>query len=614
MQTIEALERRTLFSDGTEGWSHQYSTEQSDGVVTPAFAPDGTIYAIENDNLMHLKADGSVLWRITVKSNDLVNSVSVSSTNHVYVSGSTYIDGEGSRPFVARYDTAGQQQWRQLLDVKGDAAGRYATVDAAENIYVVGSTIGGPLGFIQKLKSDGSVIWTRALDQSAYRIALDGAGNPYIAGNTAAHAYAARLSPADGSQVWSKSIASASLDQVFALAVDSVGNVYVGGHTQGTLGAAKFGDYDAFVRRYTSAGNVVWTQQFGTPAYDVILGLGVDPAGNVYFGGATNGNWLIPSTGYDDMIVGQITSGGAFGWKRQRGTAGNEWSGGVAVDSAGTVLVGGITDAQWFTHTPGGYDSVILQYVTSGIQALGNGLVIKDGDTTASPDDGTDFGTIAAGDSAYHVFTIRNTSKITATLSNLRAVQPDGNPSPAFSGTEPLSMTLAPGQSGTFTVRFRTVQIGSFNRTLLFDNSISPGNPYHFAVHGTTVVSPAVIVSSNFTTIANNDSTPSTLDNTDFGKIAPGGVVTRTFRVSTVGSSTVTTADLRVTQLDGSSTSAFSVIEPLNAAIEPGSSDTFTIRFSTTVLGTFDRIVRFTTNDPYRPTFSFTIRGAVQKI
>ena len=51
----------------------------------------------------------------------------------------------------------------------------------------------------------------------------------------------------------------------------SDGYVYVAGHTSGVLaGQMSAGAQDGFLRKYDSAGNALWTRQFGTPADDEV--------------------------------------------------------------------------------------------------------------------------------------------------------------------------------------------------------------------------------------------------------------------------------------------------------------------------------------------------------
>jgi hypothetical protein len=72
-------------------------------------------------------------------------------------------------------------------------------------------------------------------------------------------------------------------DEGADVALDGSGNAYAFGGTLGTLpGQTSAGDYDAYVRKYDSAGTELWTRQFGTGASDGASGVAVDGGGNVY--------------------------------------------------------------------------------------------------------------------------------------------------------------------------------------------------------------------------------------------------------------------------------------------------------------------------------------------
>ena len=59
-----------------------------------------------------------------------------------------------------------------------------------------------------------------------------------------------------------------------AVSADADRNAYVAGSTNGTLpGQTDAGNYDAFVRKYDSNGNEVWTRQFGTTGRDCANGI-----------------------------------------------------------------------------------------------------------------------------------------------------------------------------------------------------------------------------------------------------------------------------------------------------------------------------------------------------
>src|SRR5689334_13264674 len=81
---------------------------------------------------------------------------------------------------------------------------------------------------------------------------------------------------------------------------------------------------------------------------------------------------------------------------------------------------------------------------------------------------------------------------------------------------------------------------------------------------------PQIRVTGNGITIVNGDATPSASDNTSFGNVAVGGsAIDRTFVVHNDGDQEL---DLLNPALPDP---AFSVVEPLDATIAPGGSDSF---------------------------------------
>ncbi|TLZ48429.1 MAG: hypothetical protein E6K18_08920 [Methanobacteriota archaeon] len=129
-------------------------------------------------------------------------------------------------------------------------------------------------------------------------------------------------------------------DYVDSLATGS-GAVYVAGHTSGSFwGQTNHGGWDAFVRKYDQAGNEVWTQQFGTPAFDAAYAAAVDESG-VYVGGSTTGALGSPTGTAPSTPDSFAAVGSAVFFTADDGLAGVElWrSDGTA---AGTGLVSDI--------------------------------------------------------------------------------------------------------------------------------------------------------------------------------------------------------------------------------------------------------------------------------
>ena len=144
----------------------------------------------------------------------------------------------------------------------GTFANDHATdvaVDTSGNIYVAGETVGALPG--QTSSGDWDV-FVRKYDGS-------------------------------GSELWTRQFGTFATDHTTDVAIDASGNVYAAGYTGGALpGQSSSGFDDAFVRKYDGSGNELWTMQFGTSTYDYAESVAVDASGNIYVAGETLGALL----------------------------------------------------------------------------------------------------------------------------------------------------------------------------------------------------------------------------------------------------------------------------------------------------------------------------------
>jgi hypothetical protein len=232
-------------------------------------------------------------------------------------------------------------------------------------------------------------VWTRQFGTVASDTALavdgDDSGNVYVAGCTsgalpdqtlsgAVDAYV-RKYDSSGNEVWTRQFGGGggTYTQTWGAAVDGAGNAYVTGFTSGTLpDQANSGNFDAFVRKYDSSGNEVWTRQFGSDnsgwggAY--ARRVRVDSSGNVYVMGYTGGAILDQTyLGCNDIFVRKYDSEGNILWTRQFGTTGDEYGYGLAVDGSDRIYVVGTTFGALPDQTPsGGSDAFIRKYDSLG--------------------------------------------------------------------------------------------------------------------------------------------------------------------------------------------------------------------------------------------------------
>jgi hypothetical protein len=137
-----------------------------------------------------------------------------------------------------------------------------------------------------------------------------------------------------------------------AIATDNEGNIYVAGQFQGPadfpaatamITLPGFGHANAFVAKYSSAGQVLWVRALGGPFTDKATGIAVDALGNVYVTGTFQGTALFggqtfTALGISDAFVAKLDGSGNFLWSHQFQELTPDDGGGVPL---GTTADGG---------------------------------------------------------------------------------------------------------------------------------------------------------------------------------------------------------------------------------------------------------------------------------
>jgi hypothetical protein len=127
-----------------------------------------------------------------------------------------------------------------------------------------------------------------------------------------------------------------------AWGVDAGGRVtYVAGTTDGTLrGQTAAGGDDAFVRAYDRHGKVLWTRQFGTPTADYGFQAVADGSGVVVVGSTDGDLWGRGRLGQGDAFLRKYSPRGRLLWTRQFGTPGRDAALNVSLQGMRLVVVG----------------------------------------------------------------------------------------------------------------------------------------------------------------------------------------------------------------------------------------------------------------------------------
>jgi hypothetical protein len=269
--------------------------------------------------------------------------------------------------WMARYDAGGAPLWVRQFGNQGtnvvmggasDGAGLFYTTGYTE-YSLAGSGAGSYDAFVIVMDGTGTVTWFEQFGTATIDIALaaaaDGAGGAFVCGTTdgalgGAHMgdYDAWVAHVDAGGVnWIRQLGTIASDKANSLSLDGAGGVYVGGESEGPLGGPASGFPDAWLARLDGAGNLLWSRQIGSGGFDPGLATASDPGG-VFLAGATNATLGQSSAGNFDAWVARFDLDGNLAWLTQFGGGANEWVGGLSLDGAGGVILGGRTTAPIF--------------------------------------------------------------------------------------------------------------------------------------------------------------------------------------------------------------------------------------------------------------------------
>lgn len=405
----DAFVLKSDLNNGNELWIRQFGTITSDyasgisvdatGIYVAGYTygtlPGQTSAGDYDAFARKYDSGGNELWTRQFGSDgpseDVYTSITVD--GNIYTAGRTYgtLAGQTSAglsdAFVRIYDANGTVLWTCQFGTVSDDYVNGIAVDAT-GMYVAGYTYGTFPGqtragrydvFVRKYDFNGTELWTRQFGTTtydyAYGISVDAAGvyvagatNGILPGQTRVGDYDAFVRKYDlnGTEQWTRQFGTTSKDYVNGISVDATG-AYVAGHTNGALpNQTSAGGYDAFVRKYDSNGNAIWTNQFGTTLGDYAYGISVD-ASAVCVSGYTEDT--LPgqtSASGIDAFVRTYDLNGAELWTRQFGTTSSDYAYGISVDATGVCVVG-YTDGALPGQANSGYtDAFVRKYDLSG--------------------------------------------------------------------------------------------------------------------------------------------------------------------------------------------------------------------------------------------------------
>jgi hypothetical protein len=343
-------------------------------------------------------SDGNQIWIKQFITPNVGKSIAIDSGGNLYMTGvtSSTFPGEtssgGADTYIVKYDSGGNQIWAKQFGTSDYDSGYSVTIDSGGDLYVTGETRGTFAGqmssgnadtFIAKYDSSGNQIWIKQFGTSEYdrgdAITADTDDNLYVTGMTldtfpgesssgSGDTYIAKYDN-EGNQIWIKQFGTSDDDDGTSVTTDSGGNIYLTGFTDGTFaGQTSNGSRDAYIAKFDSDGNQIWTKQFGTSDFDNGSSITTDINDHLYVGGHTYGTFSgQSSSGSSDVYIAKYDSDGNQAWAKQFGTSDNDSASGLSItaDESENLYVTGTTMGEFEGETnSGGHDVFIAEFLS----------------------------------------------------------------------------------------------------------------------------------------------------------------------------------------------------------------------------------------------------------
>lgn len=245
------------------------------------------------------------------------------------------------------------------------------------------------------------------------------------------------------------------------------------------------------------------------------------------------------------------------------------------------------------------------------IAVKGNNLVIADGDITPIATDFTDFGSVDVNTGPFsRSFLISNIGSAALSLSGSPRVQISGANASDFTVAVQPSASLGPGSTTGFQIAYDPTALGGSIATVTIANNDTDENPYNFTIKGTGVGPTEIDILGNGVSVADGDTSPSTLDFTDFGFLdINAGAITRTYTISNTGQGPLNLSGSPRVQISGAQAGDFAVTVLPDVSVVPTGSTTFQIAFNPSATGPRTATLSIASNDANENPYDFAVSG-----
>ncbi len=252
------------------------------------------------------------------------NTYMVGTFDRKIIFNTTTLDGGSNIGlFIAKYNAGGMLQWV----IQGSGTGNFVSpaiaVDGAGNSYVAGGFSGSALIGTRNIVSSGSY--------DMFLLRLDAAGDVK----------------------WARRGGGPEADYATGVALDSIlGDCIVAGTFRSTamidtLALTSAGEGDLFIAKYSTIGDIKWAGSRGSAGDDNVRGIAVSQAGSTYLLGDFTGGSLFGDNsdaalyGGADVFLAKFSTAGVYQWARRLGGPGDDAAHHIAVDRGGNCFVTG---------------------------------------------------------------------------------------------------------------------------------------------------------------------------------------------------------------------------------------------------------------------------------
>lgn len=318
--------------------------------------------------LLKYTNSGALAWAKSwdFGSQENATGIAVDPDGNVVITGMRNFPPSTATTLLAKVDSNGTLLWARAWTRYWDGASM-PIIDANGNIFEGGSTYPSDIdAYLAKYDNNGNILWLRTWDKninnasSGVAMVADGYGYIYLATSTGVwdasgpHDVVLMKFDTTGAKIWDQqwNVGGPTTNQgAGSVALDGAGNVYVAGWTNGS-GA---GGRDAILLKYDVAGNLMWQKTWGGNGDEDASSIAVDAGGNIFvvgttfsFGASTPQLFLLKYDGTGTLLSQKV-------WGGSIATSGGR----AKFDATCNLVIGGVApNASGIWYDISGTDSI----------------------------------------------------------------------------------------------------------------------------------------------------------------------------------------------------------------------------------------------------------------